>query len=103
MNRRTLIKSLAALPFLDVVPPGKVVTSPDIKGSSGAVALALKSDTSYLVVIDEDAIGPDSVFAVDKDSPLVGASILPLKVPAGKTVQDVFALYEIEGKPCKSM
>jgi hypothetical protein len=95
LGRRTLIKSLIAVPFMDV----KTTQGP----SKQAAQAVIKADTSYLVVIDEDAIGPDSVFAVDKDSPLVGASILPLKVPAGKTVQEVFALYEIEGKPCKGV
>lgn len=94
LGRRTLIKALIAVPFMDV----KTTQGP----SKQAAQAVIKADTSYLVVIDEDAIGPDSVFAVDKDSPLVGASILPLKVPAGKTVQDIFALYEIEGKPCQS-
>jgi hypothetical protein len=95
LGRRTLIKSLIAVPFMDV----KTTQGP----SKQAAQAVIKADTSYLVVIDEDAIGPDSVFAVDKDSPLVGASILPLKVPAGKTVQDVFAIYEIEGKPCRDL
>ena len=89
MQRRELLKSLAALPLMRIGA-----------GNQKVDAVELENGKHFLIVADPNATDADKLcgLGVPNDHPLSGAYIVWVTPRPGHTIQDEFAIYELGDK-----
>jgi hypothetical protein len=88
MERRTLLQSLVALPLAPLL----------IHGSKTASAAVLIPPGHYMIFVDPKMVDIDALMESGADilPENVEASIIPVRVHGGHTIDDAVRIYKIE-------
>jgi hypothetical protein len=87
MNRRTLLQSLVAVPFIR-----KTIADKNVD------AVKLQEKSKYVVFFDERVLDVEGLMQgpVAEDDPLAGALLIPLCLAQGSSVSDAVAIYKLD-------
>lgn len=106
MNRRDLLQSLAGLPFVKLAFKMRTGNwnddgTPILRDTTvDAVKVGDGENGKYVVFYDIRSIDPNGFGAnpLDEHDPLTRSEWVPVYLRQGQTVQDVVAIYKIDGQ-----